>query len=217
MSNRRLTRDTILAAATELMDQEGYDGLTIRRLAARLGVTPMAMYRHFDTKGALIGAIIDQANSEIPLPPADLAPREALSGIARGIRSSVLRHPSLVPALVVHPSLGPSALRSAKRGYAALLEAGLHGDDVWRSWNMIAMYAIGFAFVEAPRATGVIVDDATSNGPVLEIAEDPEIDEGSGVAPPPSAEFFSETQFEYGLEKVLASILGPDPSFTIGG
>jgi AcrR family transcriptional regulator len=194
MSTPRLSQGRILDVAMEIVDRGGIDGLTVRRLAERLRVTPMAMYRHFDGKQGLIDAIIDRATSEIPLPPSELAPREALAALAREIRATVLRYAPLIPALVTHPSLGPSALRLGERGYAALEEAGVAGEDVWRGWNLIAIYALGFSIVEAPRTSRVGEN----------VAQDPTLT--SQLAPRPSAEFTSEAQFEHGLERVLAGI-----------
>ena len=56
----RLDREVVIAAAISLTDAEGLDALTIRRLSSELGVTPMALYWHFDDKQALINAIIDE-------------------------------------------------------------------------------------------------------------------------------------------------------------
>jgi AcrR family transcriptional regulator len=55
----RMTRDRIFAAAKAVLDREGLPGLTIRRVADRAGVSPMAMYRHFADKDALLNALMD--------------------------------------------------------------------------------------------------------------------------------------------------------------
>ena len=53
-----MTRERILSAAGEVLDHEGIGGLTIRKVAARAGLSPMAIYRHFDDKDALINALM---------------------------------------------------------------------------------------------------------------------------------------------------------------
>jgi AcrR family transcriptional regulator len=53
-----MTRDRIFAAARELFDREGLEGLSIRKVAAAVGLTPMALYRHFADKDALIDALM---------------------------------------------------------------------------------------------------------------------------------------------------------------
>jgi len=52
------TRDRIFAAARALFDKNGMDGLSMRRLAAQVGVTPMAIYKHFPDKAALVDALM---------------------------------------------------------------------------------------------------------------------------------------------------------------
>ncbi len=54
-----MTRDTILAAARAVLDREGVPGLTVRKVAARAKLSPMAMYRHFADKSALLDALMD--------------------------------------------------------------------------------------------------------------------------------------------------------------
>ena len=53
-----MTRDRIFAAAKVVLDREGVSGLTVRKVAARAGVSPMAMYRHFADKDALLNALV---------------------------------------------------------------------------------------------------------------------------------------------------------------
>ena len=97
-----------------------------------------------------------------------------------------------------YPSLGPSTLRLGERGDAALREAGLTGGDVFRGWNLIAVYALGFAIVEAPQASQRDADGA-GDGTLA-----------SQLALPPPADFTSESQFEHGLQRVLTGVLRRD-------
>src|SRR2546422_1132552 len=55
-----MTRDRILAAAKNVLDREGLPGMTIRKVAAQAGVSPMSMYRHFQDKGALLNAMMGE-------------------------------------------------------------------------------------------------------------------------------------------------------------
>lgn len=54
-----MTKDRILAAAQTILDQEGIEGLTIRKVAQHAGMSPMAMYRHFADKDALLNALME--------------------------------------------------------------------------------------------------------------------------------------------------------------
>ncbi len=57
--NVRMTRDRIIAAARAVVEREGISGLTVRKVAAGAGLSPMAMYRHFADKGALLNALME--------------------------------------------------------------------------------------------------------------------------------------------------------------
>jgi AcrR family transcriptional regulator len=207
----RLTPAAVVDAAMEVLDHEGYEALTIRRLAAALGVTPMAVYRHVDDKAALIDAVLERATSEVDVPGPRVRPRQALARIARSIRDVVLARPALVPALVLRPSLGVSGLRLGERAFEALRQVGITGERAGRDWNVLAMYALGFVIVEAPR----IAPEMVSGSLPTDLGQQ-ELDPALAAELPltlevglPPTEFFSAEQFEYGLERVLDAILGP--------
>ncbi|MGZ8632039.1 MAG: TetR/AcrR family transcriptional regulator [Actinomycetota bacterium] len=205
----RLTPEAIVDAAMEVLDREGYDALSMRRLATSLGVVPMAVYRHFDDKAALLDAVLERATSEIELPGPRVKPRTALAQIARRIRGAVLAHPALVPALVLRPSLGVSGLPLGERAHEALREAGITGERAGRDWSLLAMYALGFAIVEAPRVAPELVSGSMPSG-LNEGELDPSLASelpltiAAGLAP---SEFFSVEQFEHGLSRILDAIL----------
>jgi len=120
-SRPRLDRSTILAAAFEIVEQDGLTGLTMRRLATHLGVAPMAAYRHFDDRSTLVDAMLEQAGSslEAATPDTDTGWRDGLAGLAGGLRHGLLRYPGLIEAAVARPSLDaarPSASRTAPTG-----------------------------------------------------------------------------------------------------
>lgn len=54
-----MSKDRIFAAARAILEHEGIEGLSVRKVATRAGVSPMAMYRHFADKGALLNALMD--------------------------------------------------------------------------------------------------------------------------------------------------------------
>lgn len=91
VAQERLTRETVVTAALKLAETEGLDAVTIRRLARRLGVTPMALYWHFKSKDELLLGMAEQVMSGVT---ADLDPAwpwhrrlramvEALAGVLR--------------------------------------------------------------------------------------------------------------------------------------
>ena len=86
----RLTRDAVLAEALALGDTRGCDAVTIRGVADRLGVTPMALYRHVGDKDGLLDGLADTLYAELRLPdPADDW-WEGLAGLARSTRAETV-------------------------------------------------------------------------------------------------------------------------------
>jgi TetR/AcrR family transcriptional regulator, tetracycline repressor protein len=94
-SKERLSRETVAQAALALVDSEGLDALTVRRLAGDLGVTPMALYWHFKDKEALLDGVAEAVLSEVALP-----------AVRRGAWPGRLREvlDALLTALAAHPA-----------------------------------------------------------------------------------------------------------------
>jgi AcrR family transcriptional regulator len=119
----RLDRGSVLRAGLELADQSGLDALTLRRLADRLGVTPMALYRHVADKGDLLDGVADllYAELDVPEPEPDWWP--GLAALARSVRRVLLAHPGTAP-LFSRPLAGPHSVRLGEALLGALRRAG---------------------------------------------------------------------------------------------
>ncbi|MFJ2934434.1 TetR/AcrR family transcriptional regulator C-terminal domain-containing protein [Streptomyces sp. NPDC087219] len=107
-----LTRGEIVAAALELADAEGLYALTMRRVATRLGVSTMALYRHVPGKPELIRLMTDAACGEVPLGPVPAHWRTGLEQGARWLRDVYARHPWLAHAMASYtrPVATPNAV-----------------------------------------------------------------------------------------------------------
>jgi TetR/AcrR family transcriptional regulator, tetracycline repressor protein len=92
-----LDRQRIVAEAVALLDAEGLDGVTTRRLAARLGVQSPTLYWHLPNKAALVtaiaDAILDQEFGEMSPPEPDQHWQDWLTGLAERLRRALLAHP----------------------------------------------------------------------------------------------------------------------------
>lgn len=142
----RLSRDQVVSAAFELIDDAGTDGLTMRALARRLGVDPMAIYRHVRDKDDLLGAMCDVAVSELgELDPA--APWEAqVRRLVLDLHAALLRRPALLPVLAVAPAT-PVSLVAAQRAIALLVAAGADEQAAANAFGAVFSYVIGAATV----------------------------------------------------------------------
>lgn len=147
----RLDRQRIVGEALRLVDEQGFGGLTMRNLAGRLDVVPMALYRHIGNKEELVDAVFETATSGIPLPAADLEWRAGLGSLAHSIRRQLLVHPAIAVEIVGRPTLGPAALDIAEYGYRTMRRAGFTDADTIAGVNTLVTYVLGFTALEVPR------------------------------------------------------------------
>jgi AcrR family transcriptional regulator len=106
-----LTRAVVLSAALGLIDRDGADGLSMRRLARELGRDPMTLYRHAPNKAALLDAVAETVLAELEVDLTDPDWASQLRQVARQYRRLALAHPNVVPLLVTLPLSTPLALR----------------------------------------------------------------------------------------------------------
>jgi AcrR family transcriptional regulator len=104
-----LDAEAIVDTALSVADDAGLEAVTLRRVAARLGVTPMALYRYIESKDELLDAMADRLYEELMTPAGDEAEWwQELAGLARSTRRVLLAHPWAAP-LFARPLAGPNA------------------------------------------------------------------------------------------------------------
>jgi AcrR family transcriptional regulator len=140
----------IVRGAVELLDAEGVDGLSMRRLGARLGSGATSIYWYVKNKDELIVLAVDEVFAEIELPdPAGDGWREAVLTSARGLRAMILRHPWLVQAIAMHPTaFGPRIARYQEHALGVFETAGLRGADPERARSTVVGYVMGMTLSE---------------------------------------------------------------------
>lgn len=204
----RLSREVVLREALALLDDEGFDALTMRRLAERLGVVPMALYRHVANKDDLILGVIDLAVSLVPIPAPDLDWRSGLHELAHSIRRTMLQHPGIVGPVVTQPALGVHALVIGEYGLSVMRNSGFASEDAERGPKTLLTYTLGFVALEVPRL-GQLEDARNGVSNRLDVDYDQlpiEHFPHTIEVRPRAEELVSETQFEYGLQRILDGI-----------
>jgi AcrR family transcriptional regulator len=146
-----LTRELVLAAARRIADAEGVDRLTMRRLAAELGVLPNALYTYVADKEALLDALIDDLLGGIDPGEAGGDWRDGLARVMDSSRRLLLAHPQLVPVFLARPGLGPNAARLGEITFGLLRRAGLEGERAVEAFRVLLIYSLGFAAFQAWR------------------------------------------------------------------
>jgi AcrR family transcriptional regulator len=137
-----------MAAALELLDRDGLDALTMRRLADELSTTHTSLYRHVASRHELLVELVDHVLGGMRPPPADAGWRTQAEWSAREFRRVLLEHPALVPLLTAGQLLGPNAMRGRDRGVRSLLAAGAGGELAVHAYLLVAHYVIGTALLD---------------------------------------------------------------------
>ena len=106
-----LSRELVLSTALELVDAEGLDALTMRRLGQELGRDPMSLYRYAANRAALLDGLTESVLDELTIFTEVLDWQAQLRRIAHDLRLLALRHPNVVPLLVTRPLSTPLGLR----------------------------------------------------------------------------------------------------------
>ncbi len=202
----RLSAEDVLDAALEVLDEMGFDGFTMRKLADRLEVTPMAIYTHFRNKVALLGALVELVISEVEYPDPDGDDwQAAFTTLGRSMRTVLLRHPGIVPVMLNQSTTGPNQLRLADTGYTILRSGGLTDIAVLRAMGTLVAYVMGFVALEIPRIAPPTADTIQRLQIALGAIAADEYPTFVELAPN-MTELVSNDQFEYGLSALLAGV-----------
>ena len=145
----QIDRAAVLAASLQLADEQGLAAVTMQSVADRLGVTPMALYRHVANKADLLDGVVESILLEVPLPDPSSDWATRLTSLSRGTRMAASRHPEIFPLLLQRAAATPGARRVRNVVYDALREAGLGEEDVIQLERLLATVVLGFAASEA--------------------------------------------------------------------
>lgn len=141
-----LSRNSIVAAAIEIADNDGLDAVSIRRLATKLGARPMSLYSHIERKGDLIDLMVDEVMGGAVLP--DSLPsgdwRDDLRRIAERTRENIRSHPWMIAVAFRRPFIGPNALRHIDQSLAAVSELSLPPERKRAVLLAVDTYTLGF-------------------------------------------------------------------------
>jgi AcrR family transcriptional regulator len=147
-----LSRERVLSAAMAVADAKGVGALTIRSLAAELGVTPMSVYYYVANKGEILDGIVDVVFSEIELSPGGPGDGDWRSEIRRraiSARRVLAHHRWAIGLLESRKSPGPANLRHHDAMIGILRGAGFSVEMTAHAYALLDSYVYGFALQEA--------------------------------------------------------------------
>ena len=147
----RLSREAILTAALRIVDDEGIDAMTMRRLASTLGVNPMSIYHHLPNKAAVFAGLAELVFAELDLadPGDDVRWQDQLKSAARAYRGALRAHPNLALQVLSDTSaVSDVVVVTVEPFYRALDRAGLPPRQIFESVNTIIDFIHGFMLGE---------------------------------------------------------------------
>jgi TetR/AcrR family transcriptional regulator, tetracycline repressor protein len=146
---RALTRERVVAEALAVIADGGAQALSMRALAARLGVVPGALYRHVRGKEQLYDLILDAVLAEVDCRPDPAQPWTAqVAALARRLRAVLENHPGVAALLKTRDPVSPTSLALAEAFLAPLHAAGLPGREAALAFRLIYDYTLGFALAD---------------------------------------------------------------------
>jgi AcrR family transcriptional regulator len=204
----RLSRERVLHAATDHADKGGIETLTMRSLAAVLGVAPMALYRHVASKDDLIDAMVDLVFSQIGLPPSGADWKSAMRQRAISLRDALSRHRWAVGLMESRRNPGPANLRHHDAVIGSLRQGGFSVEMTAHAYSVLDAYIYGFALTKMNlpfETTEEIADVAQSMLEPFPVDEYPNLVEFLAEhVMKPGYDYGNE--FEYGLDLILDSL-----------
>ena len=149
----RLTRERVVTEALAVIAEDGVQALTMRSLAARLGVVPGALYHHVGNKEQLQDLLLDGVLAEVEFDlDSSLAWTEQLKILATRLRQVLEAHPGVAGILKTRDPLGPHSLALAEAFLGPLQAAGFADREAGLAFFLLVDYTIGFA-VSSPRTS----------------------------------------------------------------
>lgn len=197
----------MVQAAVNLADEAGLEAFSMRRLAQDLGVVPMALYKHFAAKDALLDAMVDVIFSEIELPPGDLDWRSAMRCRAMSTRAGLKRHAWAI-GMMESRQPGPANLRNHNAVIGCLREAGFSFEMAVHAYSTQDAYIYGFALQErdldfetAQSAGEAVQRRAEAIGALDDYPHLAEV-----LAKLPETGYDYATEFAWGLDLILEAL-----------
>jgi len=133
-----------------LLDAEGLDALSMRRLGGRLNAGATSLYWHVATKDELLELVLDEVYGEFRAHDSEHGGwREVMLGFAYAMRDSLIRHAWAIPLIGTRPAIGPQALRVMSRLTNTFDQAGFEGFDTEYATAVVLSYVLGAVAPEA--------------------------------------------------------------------
>jgi len=202
-----LTRDRIIEAALRVMDAEGLEAVTMRRIGRELGVEAMSLYNHVEDKDDILEGVTERVMNEFEFPSSTGDWLEDARAMAHEWRRLLGLHPSVCQLLAERhkPLEGLASYRAMDAALGLLRSAGLSDRDAAQAFNALGSYILGYVTMEQGLMLGNDEEHAKQHDMAMDVLQGSGLDNVMACLP-----FFTHCdtgqQFDFGLDLVFRGI-----------
>ncbi len=207
-SGEPLTRQRVLEAALRLLDQEGLEGFSMRKLGASLGVEAMSLYNHVESKRAVFDGVIELLIIQAPLPLLPNAtPREELWAFAHAFRDVLRAHPRVLPLVATSPLRTSASLAMLDHLLETLHQAQITGVQSIYALQCLIGFIVGHTLlVTGTQAVAGL--EPGPNGPAVWQRFPAEQYPTLHTLLPVITQWTPDREFDFGLQALFQSLFG---------
>ncbi|HXR65150.1 MAG TPA: TetR/AcrR family transcriptional regulator C-terminal domain-containing protein [Ktedonobacteraceae bacterium] len=203
-----LTRQRVLEAALHLLDQEGLEGFSMRKLGASLGVEAMSLYNHVESKRAVFDGVIELLIVQPPFPVHPTAtPREQLWTIAHALRDVLRAHPRVLPLVATSPLRTSASLVMLDRLLEIFHQAQITGVQSIYALQCLVGFIVGHTLI-GTGTQAVAGLEPGPNGPMVWQHFPAEHYPRLHTLLPEIAQWNADQEFDFGLQALLQGFFG---------
>jgi AcrR family transcriptional regulator len=202
-----VTRERVIETALRIMDEEGLDAVSMRRVGHELGIEAMSLYNHVEDKEDILDGICERVMADFEFPePADSWEETCRQG-ARAWRNLLKKHPDLIRLFASErgPVRSPESMRPMEFALRILREPGLSDRDTAQAFHAFGGYIQGFVMMELGSIAGGTSEEHVKMHAEL-TSRLPDDFAALRSVSPYFAECSPDEQFEFGLDLLIAGI-----------
>jgi TetR/AcrR family transcriptional regulator, tetracycline repressor protein len=196
-----LSRERVLRAALAIVDREGVENLSMRRLGAELSVEAMSLYNYVPNKASVVDGIVEIVLNEIELPKEIGDWRECVREVSRSYRKVALMHPNVVPLIAMRPFNTLASMRVVEFGFEVLKQAGFEPEPALHAFRTLAGFTTGYSLAERGSFFGEAGGEGQLTPDALPADEFPRLKEVT-----PYLQTDHDEEFEFGLDMIVAGM-----------
>lgn len=200
-----LSRQRIVEAAIELVDSEGLDALSMRRLAGHLDAGTMSLYNHVPNKEALLDAMVEHILTDVAGDRSD-DPLIRLRNVCLALRQAAHAHPEIFRIIAVRPPAAPSLLHTLEVELENLNDLGFDPSTTANALRILFGYVFGYIRLETGGFYSQLLR-LKEDVPALDASAYP----GMAAASAHLADWKPEVEFQQGLDAILAGLQKAPP------